>query len=178
MNYILNLLQGMFEMNANPKDACIGFHKAFAYKWNRMKRKKSKNIWEIVCGAKDEITKPTIMFFVLVLRMAWKNPEIQSRKSIRKKVSRRLLEKSQLFVFMVKAPQTSNQFQKSLELYQIYVTRNICPGQPQSEWFSIENEFIVTKNSNKKLTIKKEQIQFLFKAANRSKGNTEQCVFP
>lgn len=42
MNYILNLLQGMFEMNANPKDACIGFHKAFAYKWNRMKRKKKQ----------------------------------------------------------------------------------------------------------------------------------------
>lgn len=102
----------------------------------------------------------------------------KQKMQTKKKVSRRLLEKSQLFVFMVKAPQTSNQFQKSLELYQIYVTRNICPGQPQSEWFSIENEFIVTKNSNKKLTIKKEQIQFLFKAANRSKGNTEQCVFP
>lgn len=102
----------------------------------------------------------------------------ETEKANQKKVSRRLLERSQLFVFMVKAPQTSNQFQKSLELYQIFVRRNICPGQPQSEWFSIENEFIVTKNSNKKLTIKKEQIQFLFKAANRSKGNTEQCVFP
>lgn len=81
--------------------------------------KKSKNIWEIVCGAKDEITKPTIMFF-LYWCFEWhkKKPEMQSRfcrrnrKSKRKKVSRRLLERSQLFVFMVKAPQTSNQFQK------------------------------------------------------------------
>lgn len=140
--------------------------------------KKAKIFGKLCAAPKMKSQNQQLCFLYWCFEWHKKKPKIQSRKSIGKKFSRRLLGKSQLFVFMVKAPQTSNQFQKSLELYQIYVTRNICPGQPQSEWFSIENEFIVTKNSNKKLTIKKEQIQFLFKAANRSKGNTEQCVFP
>lgn len=149
-----------------------------------MKRKKAKIFGKLCAAPKMKSQNQQLCFLYWCFEWHKKTPKFkadfvdETEKANQKKVSRRLLERSQLFVFMVKAPQTSNQFQKSLELYQIFVTKNICPGQPQSEWFSIENEFIVTKNSNKKLTIKKEQIQFLFKAENRSKGNTEQCVFP
>lgn len=144
------------------------------------KTRESKNVWEIVCGAKDEITKPTIMFFVLALRSRrrrrirkkakFKADFVDDRRKGRK-VSRRLLEKSQLFVFMEKSAANLKSISKVSNYANIRYEKHL--SGTAAVWMDFNWKRIYRCRKSKRKNEKNKEIQLLNQAANRSKGYTK-----